>query len=161
MGIAANLILFGEWAPDVVDLDTGESPEILNVVPQADGYGPFRSLQGFTQALPAACRGYFFARNADGSVTIFAATSTNIYKLNNTDFSWISVSKSGGPYPGVATGFNWQFVQFNSLVIAVQQNVTPQLFDLTSSTAFADLGGAPPQASYLAVINRFLLLTGP
>src|SRR5262249_20253329 len=50
------LIEFGEWAPDVIDLDTGESPTILNVMPQADGYGPFKSLQGFTQPLPGACR---------------------------------------------------------------------------------------------------------
>ena len=154
------LIPFGEWAPDVVDLDTGESPTILNVVPQADGYGPFKSLQGFTQALPGACRGYMFARNADGSITIFAATGTNLYRLNNIDFSWINVSKSGGPYAGVASGFNWHFIQFNALVIAVQENVAPQVFDLTSSTAFADLGGAPPPASYVAVINRFIVLTG-
>ncbi|MBV8839048.1 MAG: hypothetical protein JO000_21150 [Alphaproteobacteria bacterium] len=154
------LIPFGEWAPDLIDLDTGESPTILNVVPQADGYGPIKSLQGFTQALPGACRGYVFARNADGSITIFAATATNLYRLNNIDFSWINVSKSGGPYPGLAGGFNWHFIQFNSLVIAVQENVTPQVFDLTSSTAFADLGGAPPQASYVAVINRFIVLTG-
>src|SRR5947209_15575598 len=63
-GHTMPLIEFGEWAPDVIDLDTGESPTILNVVPQADGYGPFKSLQGFAQPLPAPCRGYAFARNA-------------------------------------------------------------------------------------------------
>lgn len=160
MGISPGLVVFPEWAPDVIDLDTGASPTILNVVPQADGYGPFKTLQGFTTALAGPCRGYFFARNADGSITIFAATATNIYKLNNTDFSWINVSKGGGPYASLATGFNWQFRQFNSLVLAVQVNVPPQVFNLTSSSAFADLGGSPPQASYITVINRFIVLTG-
>jgi hypothetical protein len=153
-------ILFGEWAPDVVDLDTGESPTILNVVPRADGYGPFQQLQGFTSALPAPCRGYFFARNADGSITIFAGTATDLYQLNNTNFTWTLVSKGGSSYSGVPSGQNWQFVQFNSLVIAVQVNTVPQVFTLGSSTAFGDLGGSPPQAAYVAIINRFVVLTG-
>jgi hypothetical protein len=154
------LIQFGEWAPDLVDLDTGESPTILNVVPQADGYGPFKTLQGFTQALAGPCRGYFFARNADGSITIFAATATDLYQLDNTNFSWTLVSSGGTSYPGVPNGQNWQFVQFNALVIAVQVNVTPQVFTLGASTQFATLGGSPPQAAYIAVISRFIVLTG-
>lgn len=34
------------------------------------------------------------------------------------------------------------------------------MFDLTSSSAFADLGGSPPQARYVAVVNRFVVLSG-
>ena len=36
----------------------------------------------------------------------------------------------------------------------------PQVFDLSSSTEFADLGGGPPQARYVAVVLRFLVLSG-
>jgi hypothetical protein len=160
MGVSPNLVPFPEWAPDLSDLDTGETANILNVVPQGDGYGPFPDFVSFTAALPGPCRGYLKTRKADGSVAIFAATATNLYLLNNGDFTWSNVSKGGGPYAGVATGYNWQAVQFNSLIIFVQANVVPQVFTLNSSTLFADLGGSPPQAAYIAIINRFLVLTG-
>src|SRR5262249_3521345 len=55
----------------------------------------------------------------------------------------------------------WQFAQFGNLVIAVQANVPPQVFDLTSPTAFADLGGAPPQAGGVAGARRFLVPVHP
>jgi hypothetical protein len=150
---------FGEFRPDITDLDTGDTIDILNVVPRADGYGPFSDFVPFTQSLPGQCRGGFYARNADGSITVFAGTATGLYKLNNTTFQWVNVSL-GGSYAGLAVDTNWQFVQFNNFVIAVQQNVVPQVFDLTSSTEFANLGGSPPQASFIAIIGRFIVLGG-
>lgn len=160
MGISPGLLPFGEWRPDISDLDTGASGDILNVVPRADGYGPFPDFVAFTKTLPGPCRGFSFARNADGSVTVFGATATNLYKLNNTDFTWTNVSLGGGPYAAVPSTSNWQFVQFNTKVIAVQINVAPQIFDLNSGSAFANLGGSPPQASFIAVVNRFIVLCG-
>jgi hypothetical protein len=151
---------FPEWRPDVSDYQGASSLVIQNVLPRGDGYGPLADFAALSQALPAACRGYFFARNADGSITTFAGTATRLYKLNNTNLAWIDVSAGGGPYGSLSAAFNWQLVQFNNFVIAVQQNVAPQVFDLTSSTAFANLGGAPPQASYVAVISRFVVLSG-
>ncbi len=108
----------------------------------------------------AACRGYFYARNNDGSITVFAGTATKLYKLNNTLLNWTDVSKSFGSYTSVPTADQWQFAQFNNFVFAVQTGTVPQVFDLTTSTNFADLGGSPPQARYIAVVNRFLVLSG-
>ena len=56
----------------------------------------------------------------------------------------------------VASTDNWQFVQFINRVIAVQANTAPQSFDLTSSSLFADLAGAPPQARYIDIVGRFV-----
>jgi hypothetical protein len=151
---------FPEWKPDVSDYLGTSSLTIQNVLPRGDGYGPFADFNALSQALPAACRGTFFARNSDGSVATFAGTATRLYKLNNTNFAWTDVSLGGSDYSALSASFNWQFVQFNNFIIAVQQNVAPQVFDLTSSTAFANLGGAPPQASYVAIINRFVVLSG-
>lgn len=231
---------FPEYAPDVSPFMDSESAVIQNVLPRADGYGPVASPSVYSAALPAACRGFFRARNNDGSVTIFAATSTRLWKLNNTNFTWVPLSKvsaltgisnaspavftlvahglsigdaivlstTGGLPTGlvvgtvyyvIAAGFTanafevsltvggtaintssagagthsftaqytaipaadqWQFAQFNNFVFAVQTNVTPQVYDLTVSTAFADLAGTPPQARYIAVVNRFLVLSG-
>ena len=153
-------IPFPDWSPDLSDLGTGVSQNIMGVTPRGDGYGPFQSLVDFTQALPAACRGYFFARNADGSISVFAGTSTKLYILDNTTFAWTDVSKGAGSYSALVSTANWQFAQFNSTIIAVQNNTVPQSFVLGSSAAFADLGGSPPQAANIAVINFFLVLTG-
>lgn len=116
--------------------------------------------KSYDAAANGQCRGLFFARNTDGSITIFAATSTRLFKLNNTSFGWIDVSKGGLAYTAVPSGANWRFVQFNKYVIVVQVNTAPQLYDVSSSTVFADLGGSPPQASSIAVIGRFVVLIG-
>lgn len=149
-----------DFCPDLSDLGTGVSQNILGVVPREDGYGPFSSLVDFTQALPAACRGYFFARNLDGSIAVFAGTVDRLYELDNTTFAWTDVSKGGVAYSGLDSSANWQFAQFNQTVLATQINAPLQSFVLGSSTAFADLAGSPPQAAYIAIVNFFVVLTG-
>lgn len=142
------------------DINRPISASVLNVVPRGDGYGPFPSFEPWTYALPAGCRGSFHARNADGSITVFAATATRIYRLDNTTFTWTDVSKGGSDYSATATGAFWGFVQFNTYVIAVQVNTVPQVYQLDVSSAFADLGGSPPQAAYITIINRYIFLGG-
>jgi hypothetical protein len=154
------LLTFAKWMPDVTPINTSATPIVANVVPRADGYGPFPSFNALTQSLPGPCRGGIFARNQDGSVTIFAATATNLYQLNNTTFAWTNVSLAGGPYASVPSTDNWQFVQFQNLILAVQANVPMQFFNLGVSSAFANQAGSPPQASHIAIINQFVLLTG-
>lgn len=154
------LIQIPEWQPDVTDLGTDVSALISGVVPRADGYGPFKALETFTQALASRCRGYFFARRGDGSSAVFAGTSTELYILDNTNLTWTKVSKGGGPYSALVATDIWRFAQFNDTVLAVQQNTVAQAFALSSSAAFADLAGSPPQASHVAIVNRFVLLSG-
>jgi Concanavalin A-like lectin/glucanases superfamily len=106
----------------------------------------------------SACRGYFYARKTDGSIAVFAATANRLFALRATDLDWTDVS--GSDYAPLPTSYHWQFAQFGNLVIAVQPNVTPQVFDLSVSNAFAALGGSPPQAAYVSVVNRFVVLSG-
>ena len=87
------LLPIPEFKPDLTDLDGNSTQTLLNVLPQADGYGPAKDFSVYSAALPAANRGFFYGRNADGTITVFAGTSTKIFKLNNTDFTWIPVSK--------------------------------------------------------------------
>lgn len=151
---------FPAFRPDLTDLGTGISVLISGVLPRGDGYGPFKDFVAFTQALPANCRGFFFARRSDGSIAVFAGTSTRLYLLNNTTFVWDDVSKGGAAYGDLVASDNWRFAQFNELVIAVQINTVPQKYTLNVGVAFADLGGSPPQAGHIAIINRFVMLTG-
>lgn len=155
-----SLLSFGEWRPDVSDYEGQHSRTLLNVFPRGDGYGPVPNLLAYTSALPAVCRGLFYARKNDGSVLAFAGTSTKLYSLSNTDLTWTDVSVGGGSYTALSSNAQWQFRQFNNFVFAVQVNAVPQVYDLTSSSAFANLSGSPPQASYISIINRFVVLSG-
>jgi hypothetical protein len=238
---------FAPWVPDLSDNETQVSANVVNVIPRGDGWMPFLSFLAFTQALPLPCRGFFFARNSDNSVSLFAGTAdSRLWLLNNSTLTWTDVTShevltlntlvggsgySGGPFhavpttggtgtgleleitisggavtgvtitPGAngvgytvgdtitasvggGTGFsikvasilstygplagtaNWQFAQFNNLVIAVQANANPQVFNLASPTQFSDLtptgnaGGLAPQAAFVAIVNRFVVLSG-
>src|SRR4051812_27427737 len=127
----ASEIVLPEFAPDLTALGTNVSSIMSGVVAQADGYGPFKSLVEFTKALPANCRGYFFARRSDGSIAIFAGTVDRLYRLNNTTFVWVDISKGGAAYPALVPSANWRFAQFNDLVIAVQIGTVPQKYTLS------------------------------
>jgi hypothetical protein len=232
------LLPFGEYKPDVSDYEGAATRNILNVVPRGDGYGPFRDFSILSQALPAGCRGAFYALKSDGSVAIFAGTSDRLYLASNSDYSWTPVSRvatftvtiaspgvitktahgfvandpfvptttgalptgltdgtkyfvkevltadtftvsatAGGAvintsgsqsgthsltylYSALSSDAQWQFAQFGNLVFATQKNAVLQVYNLASSSAFADCGGSPPQASYISVVGRFLVLSG-
>jgi hypothetical protein len=225
------LLPWGDWRPDVSDYEGKAVYSIENVLPRGDGYGPMPSFSAFSSALPAACRGGFYALKSDGSVVLFAGTSDRLYKLNNSTYSWIPVSKVGtvtisnatpgvftkvghgyaandpivlettgtlpsplaidtvyyvktvlsadtftvsatvggaaintttagsgthsitGIYSSLSSNAHWKFAQFGNLVIAVQANVAPQVYDLSSATQFSDLGGSPPQAAYVDIVG--------
>jgi hypothetical protein len=63
-------------------------------------------------------------------------------------------------YSSLSSDAQWQFAQFGNLVFAAQKNAVLQVYNLSSSTAFADCAGSPPQASYISVVGRFLVLSG-
>lgn len=155
-----QLIPYSEYRPDVADYQSPFSSFLLNVLPRGDGYGPVKDFGAYSQPLPAQCRGFFKALKTDGSLAIFAGTSNKLYLMNNNTGAWTDVSLGSSTYSPVSSTDNWQFVQFGNFVIAVQVNVTPQVYDLTSSTNFANLTGSPPQARYISVINRFVVLSG-
>lgn len=154
-----QVVPFAPFVPDLADTNANYTRSALNVLPRADGYGPFPSPEAFTTALPAGCRGYFFARY-DDELIIFAATSTRLYKLDNTALEWTDVSKGGVAYSECSPNEHWQFAQFNEFVIAVQGNVPPQIIDIVSGPEFDDLAGSPPQSRYISIINRFVVLSG-
>jgi hypothetical protein len=198
-----------------------------------------RSFAAATLALPATCRGAFYALKTDGSVQVFAGTSLGLYRLDNTTLGWVPVSRVttvtiSAASPGVITrprtaplsttprcsptpavrcrqrlrparlllrqnrsdrehlhdlrngrrhgdqhcgdrdghAFRnlalfgaiierqWQFAQTGNLVFATQANDVLQVYDLSSATAFSNALGSPPQAAYISVVGRFLVLSG-
>jgi hypothetical protein len=45
-------------------------------------------------------------------------------------------------------------------VLATQKNAVLQVYNMSSSSSFDDCAGSPPQASYISVVGRFLVLSG-
>lgn len=234
------LLQYGEWKPDVSDFEGANTKNLSNVLPRGDGYGPFKDFAILSQALPAACRGGFYALKTDGSVAVFAGTSDRLWLASNSDYSWAPVSRpvavtsitnaspavvnytshpfvagdkvvfsttgalptglvvgtvyyviaagltanafevsatSGGAaintssagsgthsvtsiYSALSSDALWQFAQFGNLVFATQKNAALQVYDLSAGGAFGNALGSPPQASYVSVVGRFLVLSG-
>ena len=69
-----TILPFPEYAPDVATLQQGVSAMIQNVLPQKNGYGPIPSPAVYSAALAGMSRGFFRARNTDGSVLMDAST---------------------------------------------------------------------------------------
>jgi len=116
---------------------------------------------------------------AGGGTLPAQITAGTVYYVSATGLSGSSFSVSATPggtrinttggsgtvnvtshYGAVSGNAQWQFAQTGSLVFATQANEPLQVFDLTSATAFSNSLGSPPQAAYIAVVGRFLVLSG-
>jgi hypothetical protein len=126
------MIPFAEWSPDSPDLGN-TATEALNVLPEAEGYRPFKALATVTNALTARAQGGAWFRAPDGVTTkSFAGDATKLYLLSSA--TWSDVSRaSGGVYATPADG-NWRFAQYQYLAYATNGFDVLQSFDLGSGT---------------------------
>lgn len=90
---------------------------------------------------------FTFSATPGGAAINTASTGTGTHSLTHL-------------YSSLSAESQWQFAQFGNLVLATQKNVGLQVYNLASSSAFADCSGSPPQASYISVVGRFLVLSG-
>lgn len=152
---ATDPIKFGEFTPDQGEFNNkGGSLMIRNSVPYGDIYKPFADLASITDALGSKCYGAFSYRDAAGNVTIFAGTATKLYKLVGT--SWTDITRTvGGDYATTTDNF-WDFCNFGSLVIATNYADDIQVYDVGTSTNFAQLSSTAPKCRRMAVVSNFL-----
>ena len=153
------MLPFGEFRPDVADLDTQFAREARNVAPKANSYGPMPGLSPYTSnALAATCLGLTLARTETGTWSIFSGTATELYKFSSG--SWTDVSRSSGGDYAVAAGDFWKFVEFGDTLIATNYTDDVQSIDITSGSNFAALSGSPPKARGVSVVGDFVVLWG-
>jgi len=150
-------IPIARYRPDVSSFQSDYTDQIMNVFCGSASYIPANSLSTFTDALPDMPLQAFTAKGSDSSINIFAGTATHLYKLNNTDLSWIDVSN--GTYTATQE-FPWSFASFGNFVIAVNPTSDPQVYEIGVDTVFRDLGGSPPRASVVRVWGDFVALMG-
>lgn len=116
--------------------------------------------------------------NSGGALPAAITAGTKYYIKTVVDVNTFTVSATAGGaainmatagtgthsvthiYPTLSSDAQWQFAQFGNLVFATQKNTVLQVYNLSSSSAFADCAGSPPQASYISVVGRFLVLSG-
>ena len=161
MPLARPFVSFPEWTPDRPRFQRGLG-KATNCYPRTSGqdgsisYGPVSAPQVYSAALPARCVGAFAGRSLAGNVSIFAATRTGIYKLNTAGV-WGDVS--GAVYTTAIDGY-WEFCQFGEYVIATNYADAVQVYQLDVSATFANLGGGPPKAKHIAVIEPGFVVLG-
>lgn len=152
------MVPIAEYRPDVASVNRDATANLLNVLCADGSYMPFPKMEAYTDALPAKPLAAFMARELNGDIHIFAGSAEKLWLLDNTDQSWDDVSQAATTYAATDEAI-WSFAQFGPYVVAVNANDDPQVFDLTSGTAFADLAGSPPRANGVRVWGDFLVLT--
>lgn len=152
----SSILPVGEWLPDQQDFLSGGCTVATNVLTNGEGYLPFPSFAASTDALAAQCYGGYSHIASNGTVTVFAATRTKIYRLDGT--SWTDVTNTGGDYTTPLTGA-WQFTQYGDTVIATNGTDKIQKYLVGTDTEFSDLITSGPDVicNNFGVINNFLV----
>lgn len=151
------LVNLAPWRPDVAHLNSQFTSDVSNVLLASSSYIPFPALAPYTNAATEQPVGGITVRDASGTNHIFIGTATHLRKFNSSTLDWDDVSKAATTY-SASVDERWRFKQFGDYVIAVNVNNTPQVYELGVSTEFADLGGSPPNARYIAVWGDHLAL---
>jgi len=143
-------ILFGEWLPDQPGV-TGAVTDAKNCYPVANGYAPVKSEADYSDAAGANLI-ITFAGKFDSVSTLFAASTTQIYKFDSADASLDALTTSG--YTAVE---GWDVTQFGAKMILANGQDKLQAFTLNSSTYFGDLAAAAPTAKFVTVVRDFVV----
>jgi hypothetical protein len=151
------IIPFPPFEPDRGQFSTDVTNNVVNVRPTASGWGPMPGLTVVSDALPDGCRGAAYVITSTGTIRIVAATSTAIYELDTTTYTWTDISGTDGPYNLASTDY-WSFTLFGTQLIIHNVADPIQVYDVTSGGTVATLAGSPPQARYSCVAGDYLVL---
>lgn len=102
----------------------------------------------------------YYVISAGLSGSVFRVSATVGGAAINTSSAGSGTHSVTSIYSALSASAQWQFAQFGNLVFATQANAVLQVFDLSSASAFAVCAGSPPQAAYISVVGRFLVLSG-
>jgi hypothetical protein len=123
-----------------------------NVVPQQVGYGPFPEAAVYSSAASQPLLSSF-AGVYGNTLVLFAGGATKLFKFNDLTTALTDVSKAGS----YTSTDGWEFAQFGNIVIAANNEDKLQAWNLTSSTAFADLSVNAPIAKFVTVVRDFVV----
>lgn len=153
-----TVMQFPIWAPDMPDL-ADATAVALNVIPRtSQSYGPVSSLNPYSStSLDGQCIGAVTSRSNDGTISVWAGTMDNLYQLTAVSTAWTNVSVTPGGYT-TAQGDTWHFENYNNYIFATNFAQPIQYFLQGSSTTFAELAAAAPNARYMCTPKNFLMV---
>lgn len=151
-------ILFKEWAPDEPDLQAPNLTVATGVVPYADHYRPFKQLTQYygnntAGAMSTTVRGmavgYAYADDR-----VYAGALDRIY---SADASGTMVARSATL---TSISNDWDFAQYDNLMIATSWENPPLAHTVGAATNFATLAssGTAPPAFCIGVIGQFVMV---
>ena len=128
-----------------------------NVIPQSEGYIPFKLINPFSDALTARCQGAWATKDNSATVHVYAGDVAKLYLLG-TDGQWDDATRSSGGAYACPADNQWRFIKFGAVAIGVNGADVPQSITLSGGTNFAALAGSPPTSKHIAVIREFVVM---
>ena len=148
---------FGPYTPDMPDFEAGGAEIIRNVLPTRGGYRPALAPVRIGQPIsPDPIIGAVAAFDEFGAAKQFAGSTQALFQQTSGGVSWNDVSRPGGY--ATAVGERWKFTNFGLQLLGTNFTDGIQVKDLRAAGNFADLGGNPPKARYIATIKNFVVL---
>ena len=148
--MAKSKIIFGEWLPDQPGV-TGAVTDAVNCYPVTNGYAPFQGESNYSNTAGATLLTTFAGRFAN-TISVFAASSSNLYKFDPSDTGLDALTTTG--YSNIEY---WDVTQYGQKMIAANGADQLQAFNLIGGTAFADLAASAPAAKYVTVVKDFVV----
>lgn len=151
-------IKFGEWLPDMPEIDNLGSVNVSNVIPFGPaGYRPFKDFQASsTTALSARCLGAVSSTGVDGNVRSFAGDATKLYYLSST--AW--TSGGSGFTLGVDERWKFQKAPDADTMLACVRTEDVQAIGMVGDNTWAAYftSTLKPKAKSMAQVGSFLML---
>ena len=148
--MAKQRILFGEWLPDQPGV-TGALTDAVNCYPVTNGYAPILTEEEYSDAADDDLLTCFAGKTA-GTVSLFGASSSNLYKFAPGTRAMEPLTTAG--YTNIEY---WDTVQYGDKMIMANGDSKLQSFTLNSSTYAGDLSADAPEAKYVTVVKDFVV----
>ena len=144
-----------QFAPDLPELSSG-SDIVFNVVPRTkESYGPLAALNPYADALSSDVIGAIALEDTTLQTYVFCGTAEALWKIAGAATAFTDVS---GTTYSTGEGEYWRFAQYKNLVLATNFDDPIQVYDLSSSTEFADLSADAPKARFIMVLKGFVVV---
>lgn len=148
-----NMVPWGSFNPDVDPLTPGVVLSTINAIPTVAGFRSLPSPEVISDPFPGIPTSGTYTIYSDGSSRTVVGSQSHLYELKGK--AWIEID-TGQTFVALS---RWRFARFGDDLIAVADNVKPQV--ATGPTGqFANLGGGPPFGAPLVIsVGGFVVMT--
>lgn len=156
--MAATVVTFGEFLPDLPALNHPGLIEAKNVLPRSGSYEPFPPLVDTQQYQTVTSQPYGGIWAFDyTSIRLYYGDRTSLNVRDTTNVAWTNVSST--VYSLNSSTEAWSFTQFERLVIAATPSVRLQCHTILSAGSFTLLStsGEAPFSEHVGRIGEFVV----